>query len=200
MVIATCSVLRLTGFMHQKGEPFQTRIEVANTMRYTAAEILEAFPPTTDKPDSKYYVDDLEVVERIKLKNGATYPATAVAWSHKTYRAKITITIRYRVETGKGIAYLHEYIQVKHLHRLREFHVGAYTKLHNDLMALGVANQHDINHLSYSVMDEYFNRNLTVTVLNVVHERDPNQSGAKIKRPPSTQYSKVHAIFEAKAK
>ena len=135
-VIATCSVLRLTGFMHQKAEPFQTRIEIANTMRYTAAEILEAFPPTTDKPNSKYYVDDPGVVERIKLKNGATYPATAVAWSLKTYEAKTTIIIQYKVETSKGIVHLHEYIQVKHLHRLREFHVGAYTKLHKDLMAL----------------------------------------------------------------
>ena len=38
-------VMRLPGFYHQKGKPFQTRIVEANGKVYTRDEILKAFPP-----------------------------------------------------------------------------------------------------------------------------------------------------------
>jgi putative DNA primase/helicase len=46
----TTRVLRLPGFIHQKGEPFRTRIVEVSTMRlpYSAEEILAEFPPVNE--------------------------------------------------------------------------------------------------------------------------------------------------------
>lgn len=201
-VTATSCVLRLVGFVHQKGVPFRTRIVgKPNPYRYTAEEILEVFKPLKDKPDSRHYVDDMGEYTRIKLKHCSKYQAEAVAWSFRSYKASTTITIRYSVKLSNGkTAYLHEYLKVTHLPRLRQFRVRKHTKMHEDLMVLGVDNNYDLDHLPYSVMNEYFGRKLTVATLLVDKKRDPSNNGKLIPRPPATHYSTVGFLHEARAK
>lgn len=47
-------VMRLPGFTHHKGEPFQTRIVEVSDRLYTAAELLAAFPVIAETPTAKH--------------------------------------------------------------------------------------------------------------------------------------------------
>lgn len=201
-VVAMNSVLRLPGFMHQKGLPFLTRVVgCSNPYRYAAEEIQEAFPMLTDKPDSQHYVDDLGDYKRVKLKHAAQYPAKAIAWTFRPYKGNTKIIIRYAVQAGNGgTVHLNEYIEVNHIKKLKQFRVGKHTKLHEDLLVLGVADEYDLNHLPYTVMNEYFGRDMAVTSLLTTRQRDPKNKGKLIPRPPATQYSTIHGIYEARAK
>jgi Protein of unknown function (DUF3987)/RepB DNA-primase from phage plasmid len=106
-------VMRLCGFDHKKGEPFQTRFHTVNErLPYTAAEILTAFPPI--KPErtkqngagNAHDADPTgELIRQILTGERYHEPLCALAWRHVAdgmAPAKVVLTLRALMESSAG--------------------------------------------------------------------------------------------------
>lgn len=190
-------VIRIAGFLHQKAEPFETRIVHSSLIRYAREHIVAAFPPVPELPASKYSVSSLSQVDREKLKDGAKFNGEGVAWRlQRNRKGKAKVTIRFSVKTHKGSVYLHRFIELPLLTTSGMLVVNKYSQMWNDLATLRVLDKYpNLNQVPISVFDEYCGKPLQLLTKHVQNERNPH-GGNPIERSAETVYSKVFSVFK----
>lgn len=186
-------VLRMPGFLHQKGDPFRTQLIAAPGYQYTSSEILNAFPPHKDETSSPFYAKKLRKIERSLIEEGV-YKAVAYEWTQ--YRKGLMV-IRFLVETPDGPVFLDQYISYQTT-RGGWLRVGYDSYLHSDLVTLTNDRNTPINKLQLNVFDQYFGRKVEVYVGTVKRRRDKNNAGCFKPRPLNNQYSRVEYLMSAK--
>ncbi len=186
-------VLRMPGFLHQKGDPFRTQLIAAPGYQYSASEILKAYPPHKDETSSAFYAKKLRKIDRSFIEEG-NYKAVAYEWT--LYR-KGLVVIRYSVETPDGSVFLDQYISFRTT-RGGWIKVGYDSYLHSDLVTLTNDRNTPTNKLQINLFEQYFGRKLEVYVGTVKRRRDKNNPGCFKPRPLNNQYSRVEFLMSAK--